>query len=416
MSVLGAALGLIVVVLIGGPVVGVIGFLEPPDSERLRFLGGVADHVLVGFLTAYVYAVVSAYLFALFLWLVSMLPTGPVRNLLIWLLCAAYLIGTLIFFLFGLPALLAIYFGLAWLAAGAGAQSAFGVAWLALHASIPAHFLFVLLAYILADAFAPTPTPGSSTTTPGERAWRGAMIGVNAGMNLLLATVVVGGIVEAFVGAGALLAGLSIGLALAVVTFVASAMPTPVAASNGVIRLLLGWMSWLLPMNWLAITLGWVTHVLNMLSHVLLGLPSHPFFGLFRVSAGTIDFAAGTMYMEGGIASNLWFVSGGPVAARGAYNLGCFGNVHGLTIPATPPLPFLPFGIGLAPGSAINLALTQHESGHNLNLVAFGSYFHLINAVDENIFPARRGDAYAERLAEGNVVGTGDPTLPMWRN
>ena len=182
-------------------------------------------------------------------------------------------------------------------------------------------------------------------------------------------------------------------------------------------------------MSWPVVLLGWIACLINMLSHVLLGLPYHKWFGLFVINSGRIHWQNGTNFIEGGLASNLWIQ--GPVTSRGAYTDGCFGFFHGLTImpvlaaPAPPvPTPTFPAIPGTLPivltgGTAITLRLMEHESGHNLNLSAFGVYFALINMVDENAplggQAPRLRNAYGERLAESNQLNTARDILPMWR-
>ena len=417
MNLLGGVVGLVVMLLLAAPLIGLFAILQPELTDFQRDLGTIAELALVSFLIVYVFAVVSSYLYSLLMWLIGLIPVPVIPAILIWLLTALYLIGAGAFLLLIFPGALAAYLVASSISSVFVDAGAFGVLWLLMHFAMPFHFLFVVLAYILADAFAPPTAGGPSAGTPSSTSWRGAMVGVNAGMNMVLGAVVVGGVVEAFLGAGAIVAGLSAGLTFAVLTFVAAAMPTTSAATNGALRFIVGWTSWLMPMNWFTVTVGWITFLINMVFHVLLGLPFHPWFGLFRIVLGRIHFPTGTMFLEGGLASNLWLTAGGPLGARGAYDLGCFSNVHAVTIVTTTPIPFIG-GIGLG-GVAVSPRLLEHESGHNLNLEAMGTYFHLVNLVDENIFPSRGSGAFAERLAESNVAPVnriGNPLIFFWRN
>lgn len=57
----------------------------------------------------------------------------------------------------------------------------------------------------------------------------------------------------------------------------------------------------------------------------------------------------------------------------------------------------------------------DHETGHLLNVAAFGSIWHFVGAWDQSVGPCKRGaDAYAEHLAEShNPPGTG-VRVPWW--
>ena len=60
----------------------------------------------------------------------------------------------------------------------------------------------------------------------------------------------------------------------------------------------------------------------------------------------------------------------------------------------------------------------DHETGHVLQVAAFGSIWHFVGAWDENVGPSggRRSNAYAEQLAEGhNPPGIwGGVWVPLW--
>jgi hypothetical protein len=56
----------------------------------------------------------------------------------------------------------------------------------------------------------------------------------------------------------------------------------------------------------------------------------------------------------------------------------------------------------------------EHEVGHTLNLGAFGSLFHLVGAIDENLPVIGSGHkAFSELLAESNDL-SGHARLLMW--
>ena len=57
----------------------------------------------------------------------------------------------------------------------------------------------------------------------------------------------------------------------------------------------------------------------------------------------------------------------------------------------------------------------EHETGHGLNVAAFGSIFHFVAALDQNVFGSG-ADTYSEKLAESHDPSKADPTqwFDMW--
>ena len=100
-----------------------------------------------------------------------------------------------------------------------------------------------------------------------------------------------------------------------------------------------------------------------------------------------------------------------------AYNLGTFLFVDG-SLGATSPSVFRPpAGAPLLQG-ATAVGLTFHETGHSLDLAAFGSWFHAIGGIDENVVQRAIGasglSTYAEILPEGHARNTTRPWFPLW--
>jgi len=118
-----------------------------------------------------------------------------------------------------------------------------------------------------------------------------------------------------------------------------------------------------------------------LLHHVEESLGVHAYL-ILRVRIGA-QIETGTFFMKGGLAANLNYL-------HTAFNMGNFS--------------FVDYTSGYWH--------KEHEAGHTLNLAAFGFIFHLIGAIDENIF--RRADAYSERLAESNASGDSGSNIPMW--
>lgn len=197
---------------------------------------------------------------------------------------------------------------------------------------------------------------------------RGWLIGMNAALNGLLVVVLMGLAVPL---AAAIVIGVVIGVWNSLVAI------KPISQSE-VFQGFFGWLIWILPMSWLIVGLGLVFYVINLLCAL---------FTLFQVEYLKIkdmkaDWKTGTFFMKGGLISNL-----NPIDT--AFNMGNFSFVD-----------------KASSGWHMN-----HEAGHTLNLGAFGSVFHLIGALDENLFRAR-ANAYAERLAESN--SSSNNVIPMW--
>lgn len=135
----------------------------------------------------------------------------------------------------------------------------------------------------------------------------------------------------------------------------------------------LGWASWLMPMSWPASILGLLVFAGAMI----------------RGSRARVDAGSGTIETYG--LPRIGF--------RGGFNLGNFSFLLG-----TAPTPFTAIGI------------SSHETGHTLNVAAFGSVWHLIgNGIDQNVKPFARGArAYGELLAESRLPERDQPYLPQW--
>jgi hypothetical protein len=179
----------------------------------------------------------------------------------------------------------------------------------------------------------------------------------------------------------AFLAGLGplglVGLIVAVINFLAL---VPVIARSRVYQGILAWSSWLMPMSWLATFMGFL---------LFLGsLVTAPFFpGVFF----RFDATTSTIETNGGLAT----VSG----FGGGFNLGHF--------------TFLSAGGG---GGFTCASLASHETGHTLNVAAFGSLWHLLgNAIEENISPISRFEfTYGELVAEGHFPRSGSLFVSVW--
>lgn len=235
-----------------------------------------------------------------------------------------------------------------------------GVSWAGLGIVVGA----VLVAYVLASLGS---VPEHRTTGFGEF-MRGFLVGLNAALNAFLALV----LLDLFLPtAAAAAAGGGLGL-LGMLSVL------PPVSQGEFYQGLLGWLTWLMPMSWLVVALGLLFFLVCLLGHLLtVGKVSY-----LRVVDAAVDWKTLTFFLKGGVISNL-----NPIDT--AFNMGNFSFVD----------------------MECERWHTEHEAGHTLNLAAFGSVFHLVGAVDENVLQ-RGADAYAERLAESNS-GAG-PSIPMW--
>jgi RHS repeat-associated protein len=205
---------------------------------------------------------------------------------------------------------------------------------------------------------------------------RGFLIGINAGMNAVFLAAI------GFALFGPI--GIGLGVAIGVINFLAA---FDTIANSEVYQGILGWANWLMPMSWLVVGLGLVFFVLNLIGHAI----GWWIFGssFFRITSMDVDWKTGTFFTLGGWISNL-----NPIDT--AFNMGNFSYVD-----------------NTVPGNTI-AGYMEHESGHTLNLGAFGSVFHFIGAIDENV-TGGGANAYSERLAESNDPATTQPNIiPMW--
>jgi len=198
---------------------------------------------------------------------------------------------------------------------------------------------------------------------------RGWLIGMNAALNAIVAFTLCNLFME-------MPAAISIGVAfgiwngLTVFSFL---------SQGEVFQGFFGWLIWILPMSWLIIALGLVFYVINLIFALITGFSVE----YLKIKDLKADWKTGTFFMKGGLIGNL-----NPLDT--AFNMGNFSFVD----------------------KASSDWHMNHEAGHTLNLGTFGSLFHLIGAIDENIFRAMH-NAYAERLAESNN-STGGNVIPMW--
>jgi hypothetical protein len=219
----------------------------------------------------------------------------------------------------------------------------------------------VLVAYLIAAV--------AVGRTTGE-AFRGLIIGANASMNWALAAIVYPKILGDEMGA-------IVAIVLGVATFAAT---FGFLSRSALYQGLLGYLNWFLPLSWPIVALGFTFFLLCLLGAVTFGLLGVDFF---RISRVVFEWKTGTLFLRGGVISNL-----NPIDT--AFNMGNFAFVD---------------------VKHSDMAI-DHEAGHTLNLAAFGGLFHLVGAFDENVLNGE--DAFSERLAESHVANSTRPLLEMW--
>jgi len=140
---------------------------------------------------------------------------------------------------------------------------------------------------------------------------------------------------------------------------------------------ILGWSSWIMPMSWLATGFGLIFFVFNI---IVAGVTFQQ-WDAAKIDKISIHWETGTIIMGDGLIR--------PIGGSSGFNLGNFAF--------------------LTPGSSAEL----HETGHALNVAAFGSIFHFVGAIDQNVFGSGP-DSYSEHLADSHDPSkTPDPT--QWR-
>jgi RHS repeat-associated protein len=201
----------------------------------------------------------------------------------------------------------------------------------------------------------------------GGQFLRGFMIGFNAGMNGVLASAIFGPVV---------------GIALGVINFLATFEDI---ARSPVYQGILGWSSWLMPMSWGMTVPGLVIYAFNL---VMAGITFQQ-WDAAKIEKLDFDWKTGSFVIVGGLVRN-----------GTGFNLGNFVFID----PAA-----------IVPGDPIwdYEAILRHETGHTLNVAAFGTAFQVGDFFGEVV--AKRGENdYGELFAESHVGGSGRPTLPMW--
>ncbi len=275
------------------------------------------------------------------------------------------------------------------------------------------HILFSLIAYVIAALATPVPASGAVAVTPAgggfpmlweffERFARGWLMGMNAVVVLTL-PFALPWIFSGLPAVSLLLLATSPLLAIAAI-FIAVVNVIPVfapgVAGNNIYAGILGWTAWISPPTWPATMLGLVVCIVNSIT-ALFGAPVR----------WVPEFWTGSFMTHGGILYPFWRVPAG-------YSLGNFYFLDPRIGATTPE--FFPPPLGGPTGAFIGLTAdgaTLHETGHTLNVAAFGAWFTYIGWVHQNFFPTGLNGgprAYAEVLAEAHLRDSTIPWFPFW--
>ena len=233
-------------------------------------------------------------------------------------------------------------------------------AFLPLALLVPSLFpvLLTYLAVVLVGYIIGAVTVGNGT---GEF-FRGLLVGVNAAVNWALAGALFGPIFATVVSSLVFLSAIG------------------ALSRSKLYQGLLGYLNWVLPASWPIVGLGFSFFLLCVFGALSFGLAGAAYFKIQQI---TFEWKTGTLFTKGGLISNL-----NPIDT--AFNMGNFAFVDHVS----------------------TVMHVDHEAGHTLNLAAFGSVFHLLGALDENVL--RGANALSECLAESHVPSSPGPLLGMW--
>jgi hypothetical protein len=243
----------------------------------------------------------------------------------------------------------------------------------------------VVVLYVIATVGTPLErtSTGLITSSWMEQLARGAMIGLNATMNVFLLPAVVSAALP-LVWVAAIVIGL-IGILSAI----------PSLSNSPRYQAVLGWTGLAMPMAWPIHLLGALVWTINSL------------FSWAFPTRGFSDTKSATWVTHGGIL--YW-----PFPTPAAYNLGVFVQIPRFMQRSAPGQWLDSVSLQTANGLAL------HEGAHNLNVAAFGWWFHLIGFIHEQflfgpgfVWPAGRF-AYAELLAESRLRSARATWLAVW--
>jgi hypothetical protein len=265
------------------------------------------------------------------------------------------------------------------------------------------HIFVVLIFYVLCDIATATPvnTTGPVTLPPGslkqgtEQFCRGALIGINTSANLILLPFAIPWLLSWNLGALAwAISAESLWQIIALTGCVLNLLALfEQLCANRSFEAALGWSGWVAAMALPANFVGFTFFLINTATGAKLGF----------------EWWTGSVIVHGGLIRGL-------VGPPTAFTLGNFLFVDARIDNANPILTVVAVpGVGSFPAvlAPTTTGLVFHETGHTLNVSAFGSWFHFIGFVDEEIIQRSTG-VYSEILPEGHLRGAGAPWFLLW--
>jgi hypothetical protein len=230
-----------------------------------------------------------------------------------------------------------------------------------------------------------------------ELFFRGVMIGTNAAINFLVLPFLPAWL---FLGQPVILAALVVALPVLWVLSTIVMMVNLMTLDEGLcadpfFEAVLGYLNWVMPTSFVINAIGLVFVIIDIVA-------AWPFGVRLRFA---FEWWIGVITVHGGVTHPTLF--GGD---KTAFNTGSFIFVHPVFEEQT-PVAEQDLGdrnFWTADG------LLFHESGHTMNVAAFGSWWHLVGAIDERIRGIQARQAFAEMLAESHMHAASAPWFPLW--
>jgi hypothetical protein len=261
------------------------------------------------------------------------------------------------------------------------------------------HFVVTVLLYLLVRAGMHTAISGVTTgPVPGnarQAFGRGWLIGMCAGVNLVILIWIAGLMLPPAVIAGPAWAVLIIVLYPIFAWILNNLAASVLFSRSPIYQGFLGWFAWLMPMAWPETLLGLFYMFANrILAAAGVGTVVVPGIGTLNPALGPkrFDWRTGTIVNLGGFF---------PPAPDGANN----GNIVFVNVGLT--------DFPNSPGGRTISAVVWHETGHTLDVGAMGWLFANVTLIETTFFPSGPGGAYGERTAESHLRIT-RPFVPIW--
>jgi len=269
------------------------------------------------------------------------------------------------------------------------------------------HAIVSLICYVAGSAAVATsgvvPGAGAVPRTPAGgtlAAWehvelfaRGLMIGTNAPINFVVLPYLPAWVVLQLGLPGLLpfwILAIPFLWMLSTIVLIANVLTLDEGScGDPIFEAVLGYLTWVMPSAFVINVIGFIFVIIDIVSF---------FFGVPLRFA--FEWWIGVVTVHGGVVHPT-LIGGIPTA----FNTGLFIFVHPVFAEKTP--------INVPGSTAFWTAdgLLFHESGHTMNVAAFGSWWHLTGAIDEAI---QGSAAFAEMLAESHMHGSTAPWFPLW--